>query len=248
MHRDYAAPTRRADNPRGGGHAPVGRRSTSAREGEEPMRNAFAAVSRFLGPLLLVALAVAGVEALEKPSRAEIARYRQDGSLRARRERAYELGNHQVKPGLVADAAYRLQLEQWRKGQILERPTPPSGWKGMPTKGNVKILALLIAFSDYPANEHRRVDRREAVRRRRPRRLPARERAELLPARLLQPARDRRDDARLVHDRLPAQQRDADDDRPREADQGGPELVQRRRARLLPVRQRRRRRRSTISS
>ena len=103
---------------------------------------------RFPGPLLLVALAVPSVQALEKPSRAEVVRYRQDGSLRARLENAYELGNHKADPDLVADAAYRLQLEQWRQGQILELPTPPSGRKGMPTTGNVKILALLIAFSD----------------------------------------------------------------------------------------------------
>ena len=113
------------------------------------MRKACAVLQPFLGPLLLVALAVPSVQALEKPSTAEIARYRRDGSLNARRESAYALGNHRVKPGLAAAAVYRLQLDQWRKGQLLERPTPPSGWKGMPTTGNVKILALLIAFSDY---------------------------------------------------------------------------------------------------
>ena len=156
------------------------------------MRKPFAAVPRFLGPLLLVALAVPSVQALERPSRADIARYRLDGSLRARRERAYELGNHKVKPGLAADAAYRLQLELWRQGQLGERPTPPSGWKGMPTKGNVKILALLIAFSDYaPTNTAASIDG-EALRRRHPGDCPVREPAQLLPARLLQPARDRR--------------------------------------------------------
>ena len=81
VHRDYATPTRRADNPRAGRPA-------------FPVRPPWGRAN---------ALAVPGVEALEKPSRAEIARYRQDGSLRARRERAYELGNHQVKPGLVAE-------------------------------------------------------------------------------------------------------------------------------------------------
>jgi len=113
------------------------------------MRKAFAAVQRFLGPLLLVVLAVPSVQALEKPSRSEIARYRLDGSLGARLQRAYELGNHKADPDLVADAAYRLQLEQWRQGQILEPPAPPPARKGMPTTGTVKILALLIAFSDY---------------------------------------------------------------------------------------------------
>jgi M6 family metalloprotease-like protein len=108
-----------------------------------------------LGSALLIALAGSGVEALEKPSQAEIARYRRDGSLAQRAQRAYEIGNHRVKPGLAADAAYRLQLELWKQGQLGERPTPPngrltppSGWKGMPTTGNVKILALLIEFSD----------------------------------------------------------------------------------------------------
>jgi M6 family metalloprotease-like protein len=106
-----------------------------------------------------VAFAAPGVLALEKPSPAEVARYRRDGSLAARRQRAFDLGNHRVKPGLVADAAYRLRLDQWRKGLLLERPTPPPAWKGMPTKGNVKILALLVAFSDYaPTNSALSID------------------------------------------------------------------------------------------
>jgi len=29
---------------------------------------------------------------------------------------------------------------------------PPIAWQGMPTKGNVKIFALLISFQDYPFN------------------------------------------------------------------------------------------------
>ncbi len=123
------------------------------------MRSSCAVARRFLGPLVLVAFAAPGVLALEKPSPAEVARYRRDGSLAARRHRAFDLGNHRVKPGLVADAAYRLQLDQWRKGLLVERPTPPPAWKGMPTKGNVKILALLVAFSDYaPTNSAPSID------------------------------------------------------------------------------------------
>jgi M6 family metalloprotease-like protein len=86
-------------------------------------------------------------------SRAEIERYRRDGSLAARLQRAYELGNHRVRPGLAAAAAYRLQLELWREGRIPEPPLPPPSWEGMPTKGSVKIFALLVSFPDYaPSN------------------------------------------------------------------------------------------------
>ncbi len=126
----------------------TGRRLSKKREKTE-MRIALAFVRLTAVSALLVAFAAAGVEALERPTSAELERYRQDGTFKERLLRAYELGNHQVKPGLAADASYRLQLEQWRQGQLLEHPTPPPAWRGMPTKGNVKILALLIAFSDY---------------------------------------------------------------------------------------------------
>jgi M6 family metalloprotease-like protein len=117
------------------------------------MRNARAVLQRCLAPLVLAALAAPGVQALEKPSRAEIERYRRDGSLAARLQRAYELGNHRVRPGLAAAAAYRLQLELWREGRIPEPPLPPPSWEGMPTTGNVKIFALLVSFPDYaPSN------------------------------------------------------------------------------------------------
>jgi M6 family metalloprotease-like protein len=121
--------------------------------GEGDMRKAFAVLQRLLAPLVLVAVAVPGVQAMEKPSPGEIERYRRDGSLGARLKRAHELGNDRVRPGLAAAAAYRLWLELWRQGRISEAPLPPTGWEGMPTKGNVKIFALLISFSDYaPTN------------------------------------------------------------------------------------------------
>jgi M6 family metalloprotease-like protein len=121
--------------------------------GEGDMRKAFAVLHRLLAPVVLVAAAVPGVQALEKPTPEEIERYRRDGSLAERLQRAYALGNHKVRPGLAADAAYRLRLELWRQGRISERPLPPPGWQGMPTKGNVKVFALLVSFADYsPTN------------------------------------------------------------------------------------------------
>jgi M6 family metalloprotease-like protein len=123
------------------------------------MWKSFAVAPRCLVSLLVAALAGPAAWAMEKPSKAEVEAYRRAGSLEERRQRAYEIGNHRVKPGLAASAAYRLQLDQWQKGRLSEHPTPPPGWQGMPTKGNVKIFALLIAFSDYaPSNTAASID------------------------------------------------------------------------------------------
>jgi M6 family metalloprotease-like protein len=117
------------------------------------MRKALAVLHRWLAPLVLVVVAVPGVRGMERPSPGEIDRYRRDGSLAARLKRAHELGNDRVKPGLAAAAAYRLRRELWRQGRVSGLPAPPTGWQGMPTKGNVKVFALLISFSDYgPTN------------------------------------------------------------------------------------------------
>jgi len=119
------------------------------------MRKTFAILQQVLAPLVLVAVAVPGVQAMEKPSPGEIERYRRDGSLAERLKRAHELGNDRVRPGLAAAAAYRLRRELWRQGRISEapQPLPPPAWEGMPTKGNVKVMALLVSFSDYaPTN------------------------------------------------------------------------------------------------
>jgi M6 family metalloprotease-like protein len=95
--------------------------------------------------LALLALAPAAL-ALEPPDPGELARYAADGTLAARLARARSLGNAEVAPGLVGDAVARLQRAQL--GVDLPLELPPPAWRGMPTKGTVRVLALLIDFSD----------------------------------------------------------------------------------------------------
>jgi M6 family metalloprotease-like protein len=109
--------------------------------------------------------------ALEPPTKEQLARYRLDGTLAARVAQAKAFGNHKV-PRRVQDrlrtklarlAPGRGLLASARPAPASSRPAlasgrpasvsvlaPPSAWDGMPTTGTVKVLALLISFSDYP--------------------------------------------------------------------------------------------------
>jgi M6 family metalloprotease-like protein len=78
--------------------------------------------------------------------------YRKDGSLRTRQAFARQLGNHRVDPELIQRATARL------RGTIAPAlepvaPTPPLAWRGMPTKGTVKMFVLLVDFNDYPHDD-----------------------------------------------------------------------------------------------
>ena len=73
--------------------------------------------------------------ALEPPTREQLDRYRRDGSLPWRAAAARSLGNHRMAPHLAA----RLSSTKVAAG----------GW-GLPAQGSPRVLALLIAFSDYP--------------------------------------------------------------------------------------------------
>jgi M6 family metalloprotease-like protein len=106
-----------------------------------------------------IALVLAGVLpgwALEPPTKEQLARYRLDGSFPARVARARSYGNHKIPPR--AQERLRAKLARLGAGPAarLARPSsaavlaPPSAWEGMPTTGSVRILALLISFSDYP--------------------------------------------------------------------------------------------------
>jgi len=108
---------------------------------------------------LAAALFISGllpVLALEPPTREQIARYKLDGTLPARIARAKALGNNkipqQVRERLNAKLARlaggRAFIGAGAAAQA-SLPAPPSAWRGMPTTGTVKILALLISFSDY---------------------------------------------------------------------------------------------------
>lgn len=93
--------------------------------------------------------------ALEPPTREQIERYKLDGTLAMRIARAKAIGNHKIplrsKDRLVSNLR-RLSLAlPGRIGSSVSRVlAPPPAWKGMPTSGTVKVLALLISFNDYP--------------------------------------------------------------------------------------------------
>jgi M6 family metalloprotease-like protein len=93
--------------------------------------------------------------ALEPPTKEQIARYRLDGTMAARVARAKAIGNHKIPQRIVERMTAKLtRLSSGRPGAS-RRPVPtvlapPRAWEGMPTTGTVKILALLISFSDYP--------------------------------------------------------------------------------------------------
>ena len=95
--------------------------------------------------LLLLLWAVPCALALAPPRPGELARLEKQGKLDEALARAKALGNYKVAPSLISDALGRIQRAQLG----LTAPVPPPADRGMPTKGNVKVLALLISFSDY---------------------------------------------------------------------------------------------------
>jgi M6 family metalloprotease-like protein len=95
---------------------------------------------------------------LEPPTKQQLEKYKQDGTLAARVAQAKSYGNHKIAPRLVSRLRERTRLLSGAApgrvipGQGRTRVTaPPTAWMGMPTRGTVKVLALLIAFNDYPA-------------------------------------------------------------------------------------------------
>jgi M6 family metalloprotease-like protein len=95
-----------------------------------------------------------GASALEPPAPGEITQLKQAGKFEERLEKAKTLGNHRIDKELLDRAIYKAKREAliqrgMNPADIL--PAPPGSWKLMPTTGNVKIFALLIDFSDYPA-------------------------------------------------------------------------------------------------
>ncbi|HVP90367.1 MAG TPA: M6 family metalloprotease domain-containing protein [Terriglobales bacterium] len=113
------------------------------------------ALARVATVLLLVAFSAAF--ALEPPTKEQLERYRRDGTMAARAAQARSYGNHRFAPRLVSRLKERLAPASARrtakglKAEAEDRvAAPPAAWAGLPTKGTVKVLALLIAFSDYP--------------------------------------------------------------------------------------------------
>ena len=79
--------------------------------------------------------------------------YGRDGSLEARQAFARQMGNHRLDPNLLQAAKDRLQRLAGAAPETRILPVPPPAWRGMPTKGAVKLFVLLVDFSDYPHNE-----------------------------------------------------------------------------------------------
>lgn len=97
------------------------------------------------------------LSAMPPPTPDMVKQYKADGTWQQRLERAKRIGNHRVAPGLAQQAQYRLQRLAAAQGVQIPSadpvlPTPPSNWRGMPTKGTPKLFILLIDFSDYPAD------------------------------------------------------------------------------------------------
>lgn len=114
------------------------------------------ALVRVAASSLLFALSLAF--ALEPPTKEQIERYKRDGTLAARVAQAKSYGNHKMAPRLASRLREKLRLasfaaapaKEMKSGTVVRVMAPPPAWAGLPTKGTVKILALLIAFSDYP--------------------------------------------------------------------------------------------------
>ncbi|MBI5634505.1 MAG: M6 family metalloprotease domain-containing protein [Nitrospirae bacterium] len=92
---------------------------------------------------------------LEPPTPQELEQYKNDGTLQQRIEQAKNIGNHLTDPQLVVRQQYKLQKIQLKQSgmteaEISQLMAPPPAWAGgLPATGTVKVLAVLINFSDY---------------------------------------------------------------------------------------------------
>ncbi len=106
---------------------------------------------RSAGAFLFLLLCLSAVWALEPPTREEFEQMRRDGTLAARAKAAEAFGNHRVAPRLVYNLQRRLAAIQGKgtEAETLMSQLPP-GMRGMPTTGNVKVLAILLDFQGTP--------------------------------------------------------------------------------------------------
>jgi M6 family metalloprotease-like protein len=101
---------------------------------------------------LLGLVVAAPAAAMERPTAEQLGRYRADGTLEERADRARRSGNHLVAPGLVA---------RYPAGSGVGLKADPSGPVVLPSIGNQRIFALLVGFSDFPGrNPVAEIDRR----------------------------------------------------------------------------------------
>lgn len=106
--------------------------------------------------LLCCFLFVKSSFALEPPSPGEIQKLRETKELSTRLDFAQKLENHKIDSYLLQGTINRAKRSFLQfKGQKEEIDklapimAPPPAWRGMPTKGNVKVLAVLIEFQDH---------------------------------------------------------------------------------------------------
>jgi len=112
---------------------------------------------KFKGLVLLLIIFVlirVAAYSLEPPTREQIQRYKQDGTYPARVAAAKAIGNHLMDREVMTYLNYKvkrlaLEAQGLSQEQIDRLLAPPPGRRGMPTTGTVKVLAILIAFSDY---------------------------------------------------------------------------------------------------
>lgn len=91
-------------------------------------------------------------------TRTEQARLRATGALAARLDRARRIGNHRPDPFRLTQAIRRTARRYFQaKGlsraeldRLAPLAAPPPTWRGLPTTGTVKVLAVLIDFPDHP--------------------------------------------------------------------------------------------------
>jgi M6 family metalloprotease-like protein len=92
---------------------------------------------------------------MEKPTPEQVAQYKADGTWEQRLADARAFGNHLVDPALLQRMHYNTQKQMLASEGLTPQNidqllAPPPSWRGMPTKGTVKVLILLIAFADTP--------------------------------------------------------------------------------------------------
>ena len=105
----------------------------------------------------IVAMNIASSRALEPPRPGEVEALKRSNVFGARLEEAKRVGNHKIDPVLLKralDKGKRKILKmRGMQDKDIDRTSPsyapPPAWRGMPTTGPVKILALLVDFQDY---------------------------------------------------------------------------------------------------
>lgn len=93
------------------------------------------------------------VSANEPPRPGEIEYLKETGQFGERLDAAKAIGNHMIDPDRLSQAIYRAKREAMMQQGASDNealPAPPGASNVLPSKGSVKVFALLIDFLDYP--------------------------------------------------------------------------------------------------